>query len=322
MQPNKNIHNDLEHLAELGYDAFPDAEKDVEALKQQIKARAGTRSLTGNGFITIAIALFLGITFFFMIYNAPVLFPSQYQLLAEKEKQHIIQQIDLDTIAVAGKVTVKPTEKFSQPVHLDSSLNFGMAEKLDIINEIAVGNNSIDPDNVDLKYSPNAPYIYLYDLKVANYNGYYFKTPQRITVHGSLDANKDSRDHQDPASQIPYREYYLHEVIKDAMRSFKEKNYAHCIKLLDLISDRNTDDVNCEFYQGMCYFYLQDHEAAYNHLNLALANKINVFEEETSYYLALSCVKTNRDKEAEDLLQKIVSNKGFYAKKAQEMLSK
>ena len=325
MPHNKNIHNDLEHLAELGYDQFPGAEKDVEELKQKIKTRSGTRALTGNTFLVVAISLFLGITFFFVIYNSPVIFPSQYEVLAEKTKQHIIQQITLDTIDVSGKAKMaktQPTEKFTEPLDLDSSKNFGNAEELEVINEITVGGNSIDPDNLDLKYSPNAPYIYLYDLKIANYNGYYFKTPQRVVVHGSLEANKDSRNHEDPATQMPYREYYLHDVIKDAMRLFKQKDYSQCITLLDLISEFSTNDVNCEFYRGMCYYYLQNHEAAYKQLKLSYANKINVFEEETCFYLALTALKTNKDEEAKNLLNKVANNKGFYAKKAQEILLK
>lgn len=324
MPHNKNINTDLEHLSELGYDQFPGAEKDVEELKQKIKTRSGTR-VTGNTFLVIAISLFLGITFFFLIYNSPVIFPSQYEVLAEKTKQQIIQHITLDTIDVSGKAKrtkTQPTEKFTEPLELDSSLNFGKAEELEIINEITVGDASVDHNNLDLKYSPNAPYIYLYDLKIANYNGYYFKTPQRVVVHGSLEANKDSRNHEDPATQMPYREYYLHDVIKDAMRLFKQKEYAQCITLLDLISEFSTNDVNCEFYRGMCYYYLQNYEAAYKQLKLSHANKINVFEEETSFYLALTALKTNKDAEAKSLLVKVVNNKGFYAKKAEEMLVK
>ncbi|MBK7310091.1 MAG: hypothetical protein IPI93_04695 [Sphingobacteriaceae bacterium] len=325
MPHNKNINNDLEHLADLGYDQFPGAEKDVEELKQKIKARAGARAITGNTFLVIAISLFLGVTIFFAIYNAPILFPSRYESLAEKAKQNIIQQINLDTIDVSGKtkrIKAIPTEKFSEPLELDSSVNFGKAEELEVINEITVGENSVDHDNLNLKYSPNAPYIYLYDLKIANYNGYYFKTPQRVVVHGSLEANKDSRNHEDPATQMPYREYYLHDVIKDAMRSFKQKDYSQCITLLDLISDFSTNDVNCEFYRGMCYYYLQNYEAAYKQLKLSRVNKINVFEEETNFYLSLTCLKTSRDKEAMSLLENVVNNKGFYAKKAQEMMTK
>lgn len=325
MPHNKNINTDLEHLAELGYDQFPDAKKDVEELKLKIRTRSGTRAVSGNTFLVIAISLFLGITFFFVIYNSPVIFPSRFEVLAEKTKQQIIQQITLDTIDVSSKVKrtkAPPTDKFAEPLELDSSLNFGKAEELEVINEITVGGNSIDHDKLDLKYSPNAPYIYLYDLKIANYNGYYFKTPQRVVVHGSLEANKDSRNHEDPATQMPYREYYLHDVIKDAMRLFKQKDYAQCITLLDLVSEFSTNDVNCEFYKGMCYYYLQNYEAAYKQLKLSYANKINVFEEETSYYLALTASKTNKDAEAKNLLVKVVNNKGFYAKKAQEILTK
>ncbi|MBK7819302.1 MAG: hypothetical protein IPJ60_18540 [Sphingobacteriaceae bacterium] len=84
--------------------------------------------------------------------------------MAEKAKQNIIQQINLDTIDVSGKtkrIKAIPTEKFSEPLELDSSVNFGKAEELEVINEITVGENSVDHDNLNLKYSPNALYLFI-----------------------------------------------------------------------------------------------------------------------------------------------------------------
>ncbi len=321
MQPNKNIKTDLEHLSDMGYSAFPGAENDVEFLKQKVKARAKRNFFSSPGFAVIALSLFLGITCFFTIYNSPVLSPSRFELLTEQTKKEIIQNISLDTIAVTTNLKKPKQEKFSEPAHLDTSLLFGKAEQLATINEISVGNN-VDPEQFDLKYSPNAPYIYLYDLKVANYNAYYFKTPKRVVVHGGLDANKDSKYAEEPGTQTPYREYYLHEVIKDAMHSFKEGKFATCISKLDLVANFSKNDVNCDFYRGMSYYQLGDNTQAYTYLSSALSNPINVFAEEAGYYKAMCSLKLGRETEAREMLSVIAGNKGFYSKKAEEQLGK
>jgi hypothetical protein len=321
MQPDKKIITDLEQIAQMGYTEFPDAQHDVDALKKNIKARAQGNLFSGATFLSLTIALFLGITYFFMIYNSPELFPSRFENLAQKTKQNIIKEINLDTIAITAKIKKTPADKFSEPAHLDTSLLFGKAEQLDIINEISVGKN-MDPADADLKFSPNAPYIYLYDLKIANYNGYYFKTPKRIMVQGGLDANRDSKSSQEPLTQTPYQEYYLHEVIKDAMRSYKEGKFSACISKLDLVSEFSKNDVNCDFYKGMSYFNLGNNAQAYTYLSSALSNNINVFMEEAGFYKAMAASKLGKNAEAKEMLSAIAGNKGFYAKKAEEFLGK
>jgi hypothetical protein len=321
MQPDKNIHNDLEYLSELGYKEFPGAENDLEALKQKIKVRAKENFFSSAGFMALMIGLFIGITCFFTIYNSPVLSSSHFELLAEQTRKEVIREISLDTVAIAAHVKKTAHEKFAEPAHLDSSLVFGKAEQLDIINEISVAKD-IDPGDADLKFSPNAPYIFLYDLKVANYNGYYFNTPKRIIVHGGLDANKDSKYAQDPGTQMPYREYYLHDVIKEAMHSYKEGKFAACISKLDLVSDFSKNDVNCDFYRGMSYYNLGNNAQAYAFFSATLSNPVNVFIEEASFYKALSASKLGKEKEAKELLSTIAGNKGFYSKKAEEQLGK
>jgi len=321
MQPNKHIKSDLEHLADLGYSAFPDAEKDVEILKQKVRARVKENFLNSSGFMAIAVSLFMGITCFFTVYNSPILSPSRFEILTAQTKKDLVQNISLDTISVHANLKSDKHEKFSEPTHLDTSLLFGKAEELATINEINLG-NTINPDQFDIKYSPNAPYIYLYDLKVANYNGYYFKTPKRVITHGGIEANKDAKNTQEPGMQTPNQEYYLHEVIKDAMRLFKDGKFTACISKFDLASEYSKNDVNCDFYRGICYYQLGNNAQAYTYFSSALSNPINVFIEEAAYYKAMASLKLGKESEAKEMFTVIAANKGFYSKKAEEQLIK
>lgn len=321
MQPNKNIKDDIDYLSELGYESFPDAEKDVDELKHKIRTRFGSSTLS-NGFIAVVVGLFLGITAFFVIYNSPVLFPSRTELISSNNPlKPEIKDLTLDTVQVTAHRKKEPTEKFLEPTVLDTSLEWGKAEQLERINEITIGLDSTFFEKQELKFSPNSPYVFLHDLKIANYNGYYFKIPQRVVVHGSLDASYGSKNEINDAN-IPYREYFLHEVIKDAMLAFKQKKYNHCITLLDLISEFSKNDVNCDFYRGMSYFYLQNYEQAYKFFNSALSNNINIFDEESNFYLAQAAIKTKRSEEGKKLLEEIAGLNGFYSQKAKEQLSK
>ncbi len=319
MQPNKNIPTDLEHLAELGYDSFPNAEKDVEQLKQTIKTRYGSNAGLSGSFIALVIGLFIGITVFFTIYNTPLLFPSRYENIADKNSlMNEVKNVTLDTIQVISqsKTPHLISEKFIEPIEVDSITN------VDHLDGARISVLTKDPIlKTDLKYAPNAPIIYLHDLKIANYHAYYFEAQKMIIVGQHVDPDKANRTDQGSLTKMPPN-YYLHEAIDDAMKLFKKQKYQECLSLLNTVSEKSKDDVNCDFYKGMCYYYLKNYEASYTSLNLAGANKINVFLEESEFYMALSAIKAGRSEEGQKKLLEIASNKGFYASKAQEIMPK
>jgi hypothetical protein len=317
MQPDKKITHDLDYLAQLGYEAFPGAEKDVEELKQKVRARFGTNSSLGTTFIALIVGLFLGITVFFTIYNTPLLFPSQQESIAENTLKTQAKNVALDTVDVSAHVkhTTVFIEKFVEPTESDSVLPIeSMSTKA-----IDLGlNDSVL--NADIVYSPNAPIIYLHDLKIANYQTLYFEVKKFVIVQSNVDPDKANRDFAGQGNAYAPN-YYLHEAIDDAMKLFKKRKYQACIQALNTIAQKTKDDVNCDFYRGMCYFNLANYTQAYAFLHAAQNHAVNVFKEEATYYKALAAFKLGRDGEARQIMNEIAEAKGFYSKKALEQLT-
>jgi len=325
MQPDKKIKSDLEYLSEQGYESFPGAEKDIVDLKAKLSTKHGHAS-SSPLFIAFTIGLFLSITVFFTIYNSPTIFPSRSETIKHQNDLFALKSIQIDTVELIAKknaTKLSPPEKFIEPTELDSSLIFGKAEDLLTVSEInSITDTTSVFNELEIKYAPNAPYIYLHDLKIANYNLYYFKSQKSVTVHGSLNADKANKNETGLKIEDSYQAYFLHEVIKEAMKQFKKQNYKQCLTLLERVSEFSKNDINCYFYLGMCYYYLNDYPNSYKELKQAQIHTCNVFYEETNYYLALGAQKTNRLLEAEQLLTDIANNNGFYTKKAKELLSK
>jgi hypothetical protein len=317
MRHNKHIKDDLDHLSELGYEAVPGAEKDVDELKQKIRGRYGSNPAVSSSFIALIIGLFLGITVFFTIYNTPVLFPSHDERVAESNTlKNYEKRIDLDTIQVNSPVKeLVASEKFIEPTETDTRIDAETLEPI-ALEQVTLENNK----TLELKYSPNAPIVYLHDLKIANYQFYYFTSQKMVIIHQNVNADRANKTETSHLNDGSGNTYYLHQAIDDAMKAFKKQRYAECLSILNTVSEFSKNDVNCDFYRGMCNFYLMKYEEAYKFFQLSSANTVNVFAEESVYYLALSALKTKRQDEGKKLLGEIAGLNGFYSSKAKEQL--
>jgi tetratricopeptide (TPR) repeat protein len=79
-------------------------------------------------------------------------------------------------------------------------------------------------------------------------------------------------------------------------------------------------DANAQFYLGMCYYQLGKYKFAINFFNQNLDNENNIFHQESEFYQALSYLNTNDSDKGIYILNSIIKNKGFYNKRAQEIL--
>jgi hypothetical protein len=178
-----------------------------------------------------------------------------------------------------------------------------------------------EPDMiVEQKY--NAPVRYIEDLKVTNYEKYYFKA-QEITRHtgANIPAYRENKT-KDPFAEIPETERSVSadEVLTKGLKYFNKKNWAKAAGQFDLLLEVNKNDVNALFYKGVCAWNLDRPLIAQNSLMQVLASDNNVFKQEAKWYLALTYVKAGEMDTAREMLQEIVKDKGFYTKRAKEML--
>ncbi|MFI5141239.1 MAG: tol-pal system YbgF family protein, partial [Bacteroidia bacterium] len=138
---------------------------------------------------------------------------------------------------------------------------------------------------------PNAPSIYLYDLKVTEYQKlYYFPDAYMFTA-------------DNVAAPI---------LINLAMKNFYNQRFDSTINQLKPLLAINKDDPNALFYMGAAYFYKKNYVQALIMLNHVADLPNNVFKQDAYWYKALCFIDLNKTAEAKTLLQHIVDAQGFY----------
>ena len=145
---------------------------------------------------------------------------------------------------------------------------------------------------------PNAPVIYLYDLKVTDYQKLYY--------------NPDG-------TPITINDTAAPKLINQAMKNFSAQKFQAAIaKLKPLL---NKDDPNAFFYTGSAYYYEKNYAQALVMLNRIGNLQNNIFKQEAYWYKALCCIDLQKNDEAKTLLQHIADAQGFYATQAKKQLA-
>ena len=92
------------------------------------------------------------------------------------------------------------------------------------------------------------------------------------------------------------------------------------IDQFDIILKEHPKEVNGLFYGGLSNYNLQRYDAASTKLDLVLTNKETEFNEEATWYKALTLLKLKKEIDAKKVFEKIIKSNGFYRVKAEEKL--
>jgi len=326
MQPNKSI-DDLEYLANIGFEKIAFEEADLRDLHKKIRLRSHSYN-SGFGFAMICffVGMILGITVFFSVYDQPFNFSvssGSSSKLQEKElKSEDLKSTILDTIIVLQENFVQRTVNIKS--EKTENVLENSKELFSVSNLIPQKISSLPSDKIEerkIKFIVNSPVFYIHDLKVTNYGTLYFKRNKFISSSG-LSANFSNHDEQiqlkRPLKTEP--DYFLHEELATALLYFKNGKFSQTILVLDVVDTYNDEDLNCDFYRGMSYFHLRNFEKALQFLEICISSNNNVFLQEASFYRAQCLLALDRKEEAKLLLQEIINEGEFYAKAAQIVL--
>src|ERR1700751_5733428 len=147
---------------------------------------------------------------------------------------------------------------------------------------------------------PNAPSIYLYDLKVSEYQKLYYKPDgNALTVNDTA---------------VPA-------LINQAMKNFYNQHFDITITKLKPLLGVNKDDPNALFYTGAAYYYQKNYPQAIIMLNRIDNLSNNAFKQDAYWYKALCFIDLEKKDEAKTLLQHIVDTQGFYTEEAKKQLA-
>jgi TolA-binding protein len=321
--------NDLSYLSSVAFEQFSVNQADIGKIHRLIdkKLKPGLNQFN-TVFISVLCGLLIGVSVFFVIFQKNQTRPSVYQQFQEeasstKKMNEVLNAEDTVFPLILNQKKENDSEHFS------INENITNIEKTEEIPEILpTKKGSLDvletEDNQELvlRFIPNAPVVFINNMKVANYRLYYFKRNEGInlSVNTGVSAQYESGSNIERALLNKNSTYFAHKIIQRATRLLDSKDFAICIEELKLLYDYNNDDANAQFYLGLCYYHLGKYTLAQTFFNKNVDNVINIFHQESEFYEALCLLKTNQQDLAKSQLQRIVANKGFYSDRAKEVL--
>lgn len=165
--------------------------------------------------------------------------------------------------------------------------------------------------------------IYLYDLKLLDYRAYRSRpkiTTKQMILTGTpanIGENSESVETTEWKDvEIPYIDY-----LEKTMEIFSKGNNKKALSRFEVILETYADDVNANFYAGLCYYNLKEYSSAESSFDKCIDSKYSNFTEEAEWYKAKSLLAGGKKKEALDLFSKIVDANGYYAPQAKKILS-
>lgn len=179
----------------------------------------------------------------------------------------------------------------------------------------------LSPDPEEKVAHSNVKFTFMHDLKVIDYSDLYTsdikKTEILLTGTPANVGDNTTPRNNEPETRtvlIPYEKF-----LKETMEEFSNNRYKSALKNFTLILQQYPEDLNASFYGGLCYYNLGKFDKAITNFNRCINHSFSTFSEEAEWYKALSLMKSGNKAEANALLEEIIQQNGFYAKKAQEI---
>lgn len=163
--------------------------------------------------------------------------------------------------------------------------------------------------------------VYLHSLKNVDYRAYRnrpIKVDHNLEI--GIPANMATENDQQEFIHSGVHEIAYIDYLTRSAEIFSQGNYKTALKRYLTILDTYPDDVNANFYGGLCYFNLgqfdQSHQLFRNAYSLGYGN----FREEAMWFSARANYEEKNDLKAKYFLKKIINEGGFYSEQAKELL--
>lgn len=329
MLPKEDYKDDLEYLAQQGFEKVSITDSDLADLKKRVRSKTGSQNSFYFGLSSLLIGMVIGGVLFYFFYKNP---KAKEITLVQKNETEVLKKTEpireevvyLDTVHVTKENFMKPEVAIKTPELKESTAPSASISSAEVMHSKPIDAsllNSNEISETQLKYIINAPVFYLHDLKVTNYTTLYFKKERFVKFTGVSAAYPDKNEVGATGGSLKQNsERYLHEEIDQAMLLFKNGKYDQSIQALKTVSRYNKEDLNCDFYLAMCYYHKKSFSLATDYYDKCLLSPNNTFLQEAMYYKAVSLYAKGNQEEAKELFQKIVEGNEFYASKAGEFL--
>jgi tetratricopeptide (TPR) repeat protein len=165
--------------------------------------------------------------------------------------------------------------------------------------------------------------IYLYNMKLLDYRIYRSKpkiASKQMILTGTPANIGETSDVEETTEwktvDIPYIEY-----IDKTMEIFSKGNNKKALARFQLILETYPDDVNANFYAGLCYYNLKEFSSAVKAFALCDDTKFTNFNEEAEWYTAKSYLANGQKSEAKIVFTQIMNSNGYYSSQAKKIVS-
>lgn len=164
---------------------------------------------------------------------------------------------------------------------------------------------------------PSRRLVYLYNLKLVHPKELYGDHPPQLIPAG---VSADRENARSPGgAEPPVNVSYL-DFMDRAMEAVSKGRAAAALDDLYFLLGQYPDDVNAQFYAGLCCYELGLYPRAQQLMGRAASNRVDTFNEEAAWYGALATEGMSGRAAAHEAYARIAEQQGFYAKQAQARL--
>lgn len=210
---------------------------------------------------------------------------------------------------------VKPTKLGAAPVDRDAG-----------IEPLAPREGQVRPETppakplVLRKTESSRQLVFLHDLKLVHPIELYTADPVLALADAGVSARyADAITQQHAGGEARMMPYLA--FMDGALQRFAANDHKACLDDLRFVLGQYPDDVNALFYAGLCCHNLGLHARARALLQRAAVHPVDVFDEEASWYHALTLEKLGERDTAREAFERIAAGGGFYAEQAVRRLA-
>jgi len=165
--------------------------------------------------------------------------------------------------------------------------------------------------------------IYLHDLKLVDYTNYRskpaVKSKQLVLTGTPANMEGEHSGQADPIwkdVEIPYSSY-----IDKSIAIFSKGSYKRALTRFETVIDTYRDDVNANFYSGLCLYNLGEYEKSIDAFKNCIHGPFSNFDEESQWMIALNYEKLGEITQANKYFTLIIEQGGFYKKQASDKMN-
>jgi len=352
---DKMMASNLNRDALEGFIAFPEAFEAFQKAEDQFHAELPVKQ--GKFKFQYGVFAILGLAVVFYLVGAYFLMERDKHI-EKQQKDNLLADVSdsstIDTLILLPEVIVeelndveidsavqKPIDKqihaqkviAHSPIILDtltqdSTIEEQIAKAIEIKKQEIIQPEKMDSAITNILIYTNIPTRYSSGLLIVDYSKINKRTvikDQKIfdpILTSTSPALENKDDHLNEAQQdlVQTIEIDYLDFINETQKYFYQNKFKKALKRYKIILEQYPNDLNAHFYAGLCYYNINKPEKAIEHFDIAIITTYNTFNEESEWYKAQCLAELGRTQDLISLLNKIATQKGFYAEKADKWL--